>query len=49
VFRRSERTTLDDVLEYLRGIATILMEIDAKLEDIARLKGDGENEEEAGS
>jgi hypothetical protein len=49
VFRRSERATLDDVVEYLRGIATILMEIDAKLEEIARANGDDEDEEEAGS
>jgi hypothetical protein len=49
VFWKSERATLDDVIEYLRGLATILMEIDAKLEDIGRSKGDDEDEEEAGS
>jgi hypothetical protein len=48
VRRRRARATLDDVVEYLRGIATILMEIDAKLEAIARSNGDDENEEEAG-
>jgi hypothetical protein len=45
--RRLGRATLDDVVEYLRGIATILMEIDAKLEDLARRNGEGEDEEEA--
>ncbi|MFO7572341.1 MAG: hypothetical protein R6W48_07055 [Gaiellaceae bacterium] len=40
---------MDDVIEYLRGIATILMEIDAKLDDIARRNGKDEDEEEAGS
>jgi hypothetical protein len=48
VRRRRERATLDDVVELLRGIATILMEIDAKLEEIARRNGDDEDEEEAG-
>lgn len=48
--RRRPRATLDDVVEYLHGIATILMEIDAKLDDIARQNGDDEDgEEEAGS
>jgi len=31
VLRRRDRATLDDVVELLRGIGTILMEIDAKL------------------
>jgi hypothetical protein len=47
VFWKSERATLDDVIEYLRGIATILMEIDAKLEAISRSERDDEDEEEA--
>jgi hypothetical protein len=46
VRRRRERATLDDVVEYLRGIATILMEIDAKLEALGRANGDAEDEEE---
>jgi hypothetical protein len=47
--RRTERATLDDVVEYLRGIATILLEIDAKLDRIARRNGEDEDgEEEAG-
>ncbi len=44
MFRRREHATLDDVVELLRGIGTILMEIDEKL---ARLLGeDGEDEDE---
>jgi hypothetical protein len=46
--KRRERATLDDVVEVLQGVATILMEIDAKLEDLARRKGDDEDEEEEG-
>jgi hypothetical protein len=45
VFRRPERATLDDVVEYLRGIATILMEIDAKLDKALRRNGDDADEE----
>lgn len=45
---KRQRATLDDVVELLRGIGTILMEIDAKLENIARRKGEDEDEE-AGS
>ena len=47
--RRRPRATLDDVVEYLRGIATILMEIDAKLDRITRRnEGDEDEEEEEG-
>jgi hypothetical protein len=45
VRRRRERATLDDVVELLRGIGTILIEIDAKLEDIARRNRDEDEEE----
>jgi hypothetical protein len=46
VFRRSDRATLDDVVEYLRGIATILMEIDSKLQRLVRtIEGDDDEEE----
>jgi hypothetical protein len=31
MLRRRDRATLDDVVELLRGIGTILMEIDEKL------------------
>jgi hypothetical protein len=48
VFRRPERGTLDDVVEYLRGIANILTEIDAKLDKALRRNGD-DGDEEAGS
>jgi hypothetical protein len=47
--KRRAAATLDDVVEYLRGIATILMEIDAKLEGIARPNREDNDEEEAGS
>jgi hypothetical protein len=49
--RRVETATLDDVIEYLRGIGAILMEIDAKLARLVRQNGDDEDgeEEEAGS
>ena len=41
--------TLDDVIEYLRGIGTILMEIDAKLGRLVREDGDDDDEAEARS
>jgi hypothetical protein len=44
--RARSRATLDDVVEYLRGIATILMELDAKLDRIARRDGEDEDGEE---
>jgi hypothetical protein len=48
--KRRTTATLDDVVEYLHGIATILMEIDAKLDRITRQNGEDEDEEEeAGS
>lgn len=43
--KRRTTATLDDVVEYLHGIATILMEIDAKLQRIARENGDDDGEE----
>jgi hypothetical protein len=48
VRRRRPRSsaTLDDVVEYLRGIATILMEIDARLKAITPENGEDENGEE---
>jgi hypothetical protein len=46
--RRRERATLDDVVELLRGIGTILMAIDAKLQTIVGENGD-EDDAEAGS
>lgn len=46
MLRRREKANLEDVVEYLRGIATILMEIDGKLERIARQTGEDEDEEE---
>jgi hypothetical protein len=49
VWWRRGRATLDDVVELLRGIGTILMEIDAKLARIVGENGDDEDEEEAGS
>jgi hypothetical protein len=42
--RATERR--DDVLEYLYGFGTMLQLIDAKLEDIVKLLGDGEDEPE---
>jgi hypothetical protein len=48
VIGRRGRATLDDVVELLRGIGTILMEIDAKLERILPQNG-GDEDEEAGS
>jgi hypothetical protein len=45
VRRRRERANLDDVVELLRGIGTILMKIDAKLEEIVSyIGGDGDEE-----
>ena len=44
--RRRPKATLDDVVEYLHGTATILIEIDAKLDRIARENGEDEDEEE---
>jgi hypothetical protein len=43
--RRRDRATLEDVVEYLRGIATTLMEIDAKLQSIASPNGEDDNGE----
>jgi len=48
VFRRRQRSTLDDVVELLQGIGTILMKIDAKLEEVIRYL-DGEDDDEAES
>jgi len=43
--RRTERATLDDVVEYLQGIATTLMVVSAKVEAIAEaLGGDADDE-----
>jgi len=45
--RRERRATLDDVVELLHGIGTILMEIDAKLEEaIQHLEEDDDDEAE---
>ena len=43
--RRGERATLDDVVELLRGIGTILMEIDAKLQGLIRAIEGGDDSE----
>ena len=43
---RRQRATLDDVVELLRGIGTMLMKIDAKLEEVIRHL-EGEDDEEA--
>jgi len=48
VWWRRERATLDDVVELLRGIGTMLMKIDAKLEEVIRYL-DGEDDAEAES
>jgi hypothetical protein len=45
-WRRNATATLDDVIEYLRGIGTILMAIDAKLVRLVQEYGDDEDEEE---
>jgi hypothetical protein len=42
---RRERATLEDVVEYLRGIGAILMKIVAKIAEIIQLR-DGEDDEE---
>ena len=43
--RRRGSATLDDVVELLRGIGTILMKIDAKLDEIVQhLYGDEDGE-----
>ncbi|MGH3079316.1 MAG: hypothetical protein ACRDPZ_14195 [Gaiellaceae bacterium] len=45
---RGESATLDDVVELLRGIGTILMKIDAKLvEIIQHLEEDDDGEAES--
>jgi hypothetical protein len=44
-WRRQTSATLDDVVELLRGIGTILMEIDAKLQTIIRHMGVDDNGE----
>jgi hypothetical protein len=41
---RGERATLDDVVEILRGIAILLMAIDAKLEGMDGRHEDDEDE-----
>jgi hypothetical protein len=46
VWRRRDQARLDDVIEYLRGIATILMKIDAKIAELIEIL-DGETDEEA--
>jgi len=44
-WRRQSGATLDDVVELLEGIGTILMEISAKLEVIIRhVRGDEDEE-----
>jgi hypothetical protein len=43
-WHRRERATLDDVVELLRGIGTILMEMDAKLETMLGEEGDDDAE-----
>jgi hypothetical protein len=45
---RRQQATLDDVVELLRGIGIILMEIDAKLDRVIRyLRGDDDEEADA--
>jgi len=46
VFWQRERATLEDVVEVLNGIATILMKIDAKL-DVLVDDDEEEDDEEA--
>ena len=48
MWQRRERATLYDVVELLRGIGTMLMKIDAKLEEVIRYL-DGEDDDEAES
>jgi hypothetical protein len=43
--RRREHATLDDVVELLRGIRTILMAIDSKLQTIVGENGDEDDAE----
>jgi uncharacterized protein YjeT (DUF2065 family) len=45
-WRRNASATLDDVIEYLRGIGTILMAIDAKIVRLVQENGDEDEEEE---
>jgi len=45
-WRRSGQATLDDVVELLRGIGTILMEIDEKLARLLNTNGEDESEGE---
>ena len=35
-WKRKERATLEDVIEFLQGIGTILMKIDSKPEEVVR-------------
>jgi hypothetical protein len=44
-WRRRPGATLDDVVELLRGIGTILMKIDAKLDEVIRLLEDDDDGE----
>jgi hypothetical protein len=44
--RRREGATLDDVVELLRGIGTILMEIDEKLARLLGAQGEDEDDGE---
>lgn len=44
--RRRPTATLDDVVEVLHGIGIILMEISAKLDNIATLIGEDDDEED---
>ena len=43
MLRRRQRATLEDVVELLRGVGTILMAIDAKLEEILSQNGGDED------
>jgi hypothetical protein len=45
VWRRERREPLDDIVEYLRGLARMLQSIDARLEQIVNILK--ENDEEA--
>jgi hypothetical protein len=42
LFARRERASLDDVVEYLRGIATILMDVKARSDPAARRRNEDE-------
>jgi hypothetical protein len=46
---RRRQASLDDVVEYLNGIAKTLMRIDARIEDTYRLLGGDDGEEETDS